>query len=159
MADPLDPFELRRASVLDGAAVAAVFGAARAEMRYLPELHTAAEDLSFFAEQVLPTSHVTVAEVEGRIIGFSAVRADWLDHLYVRPEWQGRGVGGALLQRSMTESPAGLSLWAFLANDRARAFYARAGFVEVLRTDGSGNEERAPDVHLRWSGPEPPPTG
>jgi hypothetical protein len=52
----------------------------------------------------------------------------------------------------MDENPGGLSLWAFVANHRAIAFYGRVGFVEVLRTDGSGNEERAPDVQMHWAG-------
>jgi len=52
----------------------------------------------------------------------------------------------------MSENPGGLSLWAFAANHGAIAFYGRAGFVEVLRTDGSGNEERQPDVRMRWPG-------
>jgi 8-oxo-dGTP pyrophosphatase MutT (NUDIX family) len=31
-------------------------------------------------------------------------------------------------------------------------FYERHGFIEIERTDGSGNEEQAPDVRYRWSG-------
>jgi GNAT superfamily N-acetyltransferase len=150
--EPRPPVDLRRAWAVNGAAVAAVFGAARAEMRYLPELHSAAEDVEFFSAQVLPTSQVTVAEADGEIVGFSAVKAGWLDHLYVDPARQGRGIGGMLLRLAMSENTAGLSLWAFLANHRARAFYGRAGFIEVLRTDGSGNEEGVPDVQMRWRG-------
>jgi GNAT superfamily N-acetyltransferase len=153
----VEQVHLRRGSAGDGGAVAGVFGAARAEMRYLPKLHTEAEDVEFFSVQVLPTSHVTVAEVDGRIVGFSAVKAGWLHHLYVAPEWQGRGVGGALLTLAMRENAAGLSLWAFVANHRAIAFYARAGFVEVLRTDGAANEEGEPDVQMRWAGRSGPP--
>ena len=44
----------------------------------------------------------------------------------------------------------GLRLWVFERNDRARSFYAHHGFTEVERTDGSGNEEKEPDVLLRW---------
>jgi putative acetyltransferase len=121
-------------------------------MRYLPDLHRGAEDIRFFSEQVLPTSGVNVAEIDGEIVGFSAVRAGWLDHLYVTPDHQGYCIGGSLLQLAMTEHPEGLSLWAFEPNDRAIAFYARAGFVEELRTDGSTNEEHVPDVQMRWAG-------
>jgi GNAT superfamily N-acetyltransferase len=149
----VEQIRLRRGTAQDGGAVAGVFGAARAEMRYLPKLHTATEDVEFFSGQVLPTSHVTVAEIDGLIVGFSAVTPGWLDHLYVAPDWQGRGVGGALLGLAMSENSAGLSLWAFVANHRAIAFYVRAGFVEVLGTDGSANEEREPDVQMHWAGP------
>jgi GNAT superfamily N-acetyltransferase len=143
---------LRVGSARDGPAVTDVFQRARAEMRYLPILHSDAEDRAFFSERVLPSSHVTVAEIDRMVIGFSAVKDGWLDHLYVAPERQGGGIGGALLNRAMGEHPAGLSLWAFEANIRALAFYARAGFVQVLRTDGSGNEEGQPDVRMHWGG-------
>jgi GNAT superfamily N-acetyltransferase len=125
-------------------------------MRYLPRLHSAAEDVAYFSEQVLPHSRAAVAELGDVIVGFSAVKDGWLDHLYVTPARQGEGIGGALLDRAMTENPAGLTLWAFAANHRAIAFYGRAGFVEVLRTDGSANEEGEPDVQMRWSGGESP---
>jgi GNAT superfamily N-acetyltransferase len=147
----VDQVNLRHGSVQDGVAVAGVFGAARAEMRYVPVLHTQAEHVEFFSSQVLANSDVIVAEVDGQIVGFSAIETGWLHHLYVRPEWQGRGIGAALLGRAVSENASGLSLWAFLANHRAIAFYARAGFVEVLRTDGSDNEEHEPDVQMHWS--------
>jgi hypothetical protein len=56
----------RRAEVGDGAAVAAVFGAARSEMAYLPALHTPDEDRAFFTDRVVGSgSHdVTVAVAE-----------------------------------------------------------------------------------------------
>jgi GNAT superfamily N-acetyltransferase len=145
-------FELRSGRPEEGAAVADVFAAARAGMPYLPHLHSQEENVAFFSAHVLPTSRVTVAEAAGELMAFSAVRAGWLDHLYVLPAQQGRGIGGALLDRAKNESPGGLSLWVFVANSRALAFYTRAGFVEVLRTDGSGNEEHEPDVQLRWTG-------
>jgi GNAT superfamily N-acetyltransferase len=147
-----DAVRLRAATPTDGAAVARVFGTARAAMRYLPQLHSAAEHVAFFSGQVLPTSRVTVAEVDGVMVAFSTVKDGWLDHLYVLPPWQGVGIGAELLDRAMTENPAGLHLWVFVANHRAISFYARAGFVEVLRTDGSANEEREPDVQMRWVG-------
>jgi ribosomal protein S18 acetylase RimI-like enzyme len=158
---------LRGGRADDGRAMASVFGAARAEMLYLPHLHTKAEDVAFFSGRVLPRSRVTVAEVvaefdgdpgpeavgeEPGFVGFSAVREGWLDHLYVNPAHQGVGIGSALLGHAMRESPEGLTLWVFAANHRAITLYARAGFVEVRRTDGSANEEHEPDVQMRWPG-------
>ena len=52
-----------------------------------------------------------------------------------------RGFGDGLFER-----PHGLRLWTFASNTGAQRFYARHGFVEVRRTDGRDNEERAPDV-------------
>jgi GNAT superfamily N-acetyltransferase len=157
-----------RAGLADGAAVAAVFGAARAQMTYLPVLHTAEEDRAFFTDRVIGSgSHdVTVVEVEvevevevdvdvdveGEIVAFSAVCRGWIEHLYVTPAWQGRGIGSALLARAMSEHPGGLDLWVFESNVRAAALYARSGFVVVERTDGGGNEERLPDLRMRWGG-------
>jgi chorismate mutase len=46
-------------------------------------------------------------------------------------------------------------LWVFESNRPARTFYARRGLVELERTDGSGNEEKAPDVRMAWPGRDP----
>ena len=45
----------------------------------------------------------------------------------------------------------GLQLWTFQVNEAARRFYERQGFVAAESTDGSGNEERSPDVRYTWS--------
>jgi hypothetical protein len=39
-------------------------------------------------------------------------------------------------------------LWTFQGSERARALYAKHGFVIVESIDGSGNEEGLPDLLL-----------
>jgi putative acetyltransferase len=79
-----------------------------------------------------------------------SLRPGWVDQLYVAPGHQGRGIGRRLLDLAKERSEGGLELWTFQVNDRARRFYERNGFAAVELTDGSGNEEREPDVRYRW---------
>jgi len=46
-------------------------------------------------------------------------------------------------------------LWTFVSNVRAQRFYERHGFTVAERTDGSGNEEKAPDLRYVWRPPAP----
>jgi ribosomal protein S18 acetylase RimI-like enzyme len=91
---------------------------------------------------------VFVAEAEGRVIGYACVlgtcRPDgpdddpaptaYLDDLVVLPRFRGRGHGRALLQRAEEYATAWarpvLRLCVKGGNHNARAFYARAGFLE-----------------------------
>ena len=93
-----------------------------------------------------------VAVLDGRVVGYTRATRTWLDDLYVLPDAQGRGVGTALLDRVLAGHPDGIGLWVFESNRPARDFYARHGFVSLERTDGSANEERAPDIKLVWPG-------
>ncbi|WP_408612609.1 N-acetyltransferase [Glycomyces luteolus] len=54
-----------------------------------------------------------------------------------------------MLARAKRRRPE-LDLRVFEQNTGARAFYARHGFSEIASGDGSDNEERLPDLHLRW---------
>jgi len=83
------------------------------------------------------------------LVGIIAFREGWIDQLYVLPSAQGRGIGTALLDiAKSTFSP--LELWTFQRNTQARRFYETRGFVLIMETDGSGNEEKEPDALYRW---------
>jgi GNAT superfamily N-acetyltransferase len=142
--------EIEPATRADADAVAATFGAARnVAMPWLPILHTEAEDRQFFAG-VIADCYVLVVRREGEPIAFLALKADMVEHLYVRPEAQRAGIGSALLEAAKSRRPSGLRLWTFQRNHGARAFYAHHAFEEVELTDGSANEEHEPDVLLSW---------
>ena len=86
---------------------------------------------------------------------YARLTETWLDDLYVAPGHAGQGLGSALLDLVKARRPDGFCLWVFEMNAPARGFYARRGLVELERTDGSGNEERAPDLRLAWPGADP----
>ena len=80
-----------------------------------------------------------VVVVDGTAAGSIAVRADegslWIEHFYLRPELQGRGVGSAVLKSQLASGPAGrLFRLNVLQGSRAQALYERHGFV-VERAD------------------------
>lgn len=143
---------LRLAIKEDASAIAVLLRTTfRVSLPFLPELHSAEDDLNFVADRMLPSSTVWVAEDDAVLAGFIAFRADWIDHLYVAPERQGQGVGPALLEKAL-ESGEPRQLWTFQQNDRARRFYESRGFKAVEHTDGAGNEEKTPDVRYIWRG-------
>ena len=113
--------------------------------------HTPGEDLAHFG-QALTKGPVWIAVRGEAIVGFCAVRRGWIDHFYVAPEEQGRGVGQRLIKRAL-KGRRRVRLWTFQRNARSRRFYALQGFREVLLTDGHANEEKEPDVLLEWRRP------
>lgn len=86
----------------------------------------------------------------GALVGLLLLDGDMLDQLYVDPQLTGTGIGGQLLAVAKAQRPEGLRLWTFVSNEGAQRFYARHGFVEITRTDGSANEEQAPDILYGW---------
>jgi ribosomal protein S18 acetylase RimI-like enzyme len=121
-------------------------------LSFLPRLHTDDEHRAFIAGVVLPRQDVVVAEDDGSVAGFIAMaHAGVVEHLYVHPDRQGRGIGSALLDEAKRRMPGGFRLWVFQQNDKARRFYERHGLVVVELTDGSGNEEKTPDALYEWS--------
>lgn len=103
----------------------------------------------------LSSDPVWVAERGGVVVGYARFPGAWLDDLYVLPDHQGQGIGGALLEVVKAQRPDGFCLWVFEANEPARAFYERRGLVALEHTDGSANEEHAPDVRMAWPGRDP----
>ncbi|MEM9492714.1 MAG: GNAT family N-acetyltransferase [Myxococcota bacterium] len=146
------PISVRLARPADAAAIAEIFLASRAQMTYLPVLHTDDETREWVRKVMMDQLEVWVAEDDSAVRGFVALGQTMLEHLYVRPSDQNRGIGSALLARAKQQRPGGLELWVFQKNRDARRFYLRHGFALARLSDGSDNEEREPDALYRWSG-------
>ncbi len=143
---------LRDATPDDADAMADLFLAARrTAMPWLAVVHTDDETRGWIAHVLLRERRVRIAQVDGLVAGFAVVHDGWLDHLYVAPPHQGTGAGSRLLEDAKRLSGGALRLYVFQRNQRARAFYLNRGFVEAAFSDGSGNEEREPDLVMRWA--------
>lgn len=142
---------LRPAVAGDAAACAAIVNAWIDATDWMPRIHPPADVLRFFREVVLPTRVVTVAERDAVLVGVIAVADGHVYALYVADGARRRRVGSALLDAAKAANPAGLTLWTFVVNREARAFYAARGFAELRQTDGD-NEEGLPDILLAWPG-------
>ena len=114
-----------------------------------PSVHTDDEVRQWFSKVVLPTKDVWVADLNGAVLALLVIEGDWVEQLYVDPSHTGKGVGSQLLNIAKSHRPRGLQLWTFQANQRARRFYERHGFVPMESTEGR-NEEGAPDVRYEW---------
>ena len=145
--------EVRRAAGDDAAAVAAVFLDSFHATYEFPLAHTDDEVRGWIRDRLIPEHEVWVATDEGRVVALLALAPGWVEQLYVAPERLGQGIGGRLLALAKARQPDALQLWTFQVNGRARRFYEHHGFVPVEQTDGSGNEERQPDVRYEWQGP------
>lgn len=155
--EPVDvPAEvtIREARPEEWAAVADLYSDARraAVPQMPPAVHTDEEHRAYYRRLVLESDEHTVwvAESADGVLGFAMCTPTFLDGLYVRPDVKGAGIGSLLLDVVEATHPDGYELWVFESNLGARRLYERRGLVEVERTDGSGNEERAPDLRLAW---------
>ena len=142
---------LRPATSQDAPAIAVILRTCfRVSLPFLPELHTAAEDLAFVSGRLMAENAVWVAELEDAVVGYVAFRDDWIEHLFIHPDRQGQGIGPALLAKALADGRP-KQLWTFQQNTRARRFYEARGFRVVEFTDGAGNEEKTPDVRYLWT--------
>ena len=105
----------------------------------------------WIATELVPHHETWVAVDEGgAIVALMALSSDMIEQLYVAPAWIGRGLGRRFVALAKRRRPAGLDLYCFAVNTKARRFYERAGFEPIAFSDGAGNEERQPDVRYAW---------
>jgi ribosomal protein S18 acetylase RimI-like enzyme len=150
MAGP-EPLRLRRLELDEMDAAAGVHRASFDHaLPWLKGLHTPDQDRWFYREQVFVTCEIWGAFDGAVLAGIIAFREEWIEQLYVLPEAQGRGAGGALVQVAQRAFDR-LQLWTFQRNTAARRFYQTRGFVLVDETEGARNEEKEPDARYLWT--------
>lgn len=144
---------LRRAEPGDGAAVAEVH--LRSFDAALPTVRRAHSDdgvRAYFRDVVVVHHETWVAEEAGSVIGLLVLEEGSIEQLYLAPEHRGRGLGDRFVRLAKERNPDGLELWTFQVNTPAHRFYERHGFTAAERTDGTGNQEREPDIRYVWKG-------
>ncbi len=126
-----------------------------AREKSLPEFqmmkgHFFYEDRDYFQNHVLKGNEkVWVADVDGRAVAFMAMNKDFVDQLYVHPDYWRRGIGNALLDLAREQSPKHVWLYTLQVNVNARAFYEKNGFV-AEKLGISPPPESEPDVEYHW---------
>lgn len=139
---------IRPARVLDGGKLADILAAANAQFDWLPDLYTSAEELNLI-DDMIGSGWVKVALVDDVVVGWIARKGTEIHALCLRPDMQGKGVAAGLM-RDAQRLAKKLGLWSYQANDHATEFYGKAGFVEIQRTDGAGNDAHLPDIRFEW---------
>ena len=104
------------------------------------------------AEQWLPMAETMVYEMDGRVVGFLALIGPEVGAVFVDPDYQGRGIGRALMDTAQRALPY-LELDVFEANSVGRHFYDAYGFEFVDRhmNEAAGQ----PELRLRLGQPPP----
>jgi ribosomal protein S18 acetylase RimI-like enzyme len=142
-----DSLLIRKGVETDLPGLCVVFNAARAEAKCFAGGDATLE--GFISQVEGEESHVV--EIGGSVAGFISVwKPDqFVHHLYVLPQFQGHGVGQALLQKAEEMYGLPLSLKCATGNARAQRFYKSHGWVPMGE---SGTGEDGPWVRL-WLPP------
>jgi GNAT superfamily N-acetyltransferase len=128
-----------------------------AREKSLPEFqrekgHFFFEDQDYFRDHILKRNRIWVVEVDHRPVAFMAMEKDFIDQLYIHPDYQRRGIGKAFLNFAREQSAEHVWLYTLQNNVNARAFYEKNGFV-AEKFGISPPPELAPDVEYHWRKP------
>ncbi|WP_024799995.1 acetyltransferase [Nocardia sp. BMG51109] len=104
------------------------------------------------AGDYFPEVDLTVATVDGGIVGFSGLASGQLEMLFIEDGHRGRGVGSALLHAALDRYPS-LTVDVNEQNSQALGFYRRHGFVITGRSDTDSEGRPYPLVHLVFTVP------
>jgi ribosomal protein S18 acetylase RimI-like enzyme len=107
------------------------------------------EDRDYFQNHVLIENEIWVADVDNYPVAFIAMNDEFVDQLYIHPNYWRQGIGNALLNFAREQSPEHVWLYTLQVNVNARAFYEKNGFV-AEKFGVSPPPESAPDVEYHW---------
>jgi putative acetyltransferase len=86
-----------------------------------------AQERKNVAEIYMPNTDTWVAEIDGNVEGFIALMGNEVGAIFLQPEWHGKGIGKALMDKAQ-ELHGDLEVEVFEKNSVGRKFYSRYGF-------------------------------
>src|SRR5215211_6034291 len=107
------------------------------------------EDRDYFRDYVLKENRLWVVDLNHCPVAFMAMNDEFIDQLYVHPDYQKRGIGKTLLDFARQLSPEHVWLYTLQINATARAFYEKNGFV-AEKFGISPPPESEPDIEYHW---------
>jgi len=107
------------------------------------------QDQDYFRDHVFKENELWIVEMDHRPVAFMAMRDEFIDQLYVHPDYQNRGIGKALLDCARQLSPEHIWLYTLQINLHACAFYEKNGFI-AEKFGISSPPESEPDVEYHW---------
>jgi GNAT superfamily N-acetyltransferase len=107
------------------------------------------EDQNYFQNHILKENEIWVVHVNDHPVAFMAMNKDFIDQLYIHPDYWRRGIGQRLIEFARERSPEHLWLYTLQVNVNARAFYEKNGFV-AEKFGVSPPPESEPDVEYHW---------
>ena len=104
---------------------------------------------TFFLNHILTEQfQIVLALMDEEVVGMIAYSDREISQLYIHIEYQGIGIGRALLDKAKAKSSGKLTLYTFEVNKNAQQFYEKYGFEGISR--GHENEENLPDIQYEW---------
>lgn len=112
-----------------GAAARVLFEAADHAYRQINWHHQEEDVLNWFTATAATTrwTHIYLAIMGDAICGVMCLEPGHVDQLFVAREWQGKGIGRALVEAAKQAYPQGWDLFVFQKNTPAVAFYDALG--------------------------------
>jgi len=149
MTNPSHPLTIRRAGPDESALLGELACAAKAHWGYPPGVMALWADELGVSPEFIADNHVICAERDGEIVGFAAVCEEHgaceLEHLWVRPECMGQGLGRALLGEIVAHlRPLGTTTMRIVSDPHAEGFYLRLG----ARLIGAKESTKRPGRYL-----------
>lgn len=99
-----------------------------------------------------PKAELTLAVLDGRIVGFLGVTQSNVDGLFVDPDVFGRGVGRALIEFARKTADSPLTVDVNEQNAQACGFYKHMGFQVIGRSETDEEGRPFPLLHMREGG-------
>lgn len=141
-------FDIRPAISADANQVGEILSAFSDEYSWIPRVHSLKEFIEF-AHDMIECNWVMIGQINGTVIGFSALHYQTIHSLYLHKSMRRQGIGSAFLKQ-MKNNNSRLIAWTFEANQKATNFYLKNGFIEINRTNGENNDEKLPDIQFEW---------